>query len=191
MTLPWGREPLHTILAWARGPMRVLTAIVEIATLAMFDPGQALALRRSVALELLLSRQTGLGSGHPPTTPVGSSTAGVAVGAPSASSAPMGETVAESRAGDPAVLTGLWIGALAPGRLDGTGRDLVAAGMDGQRTFFTPLPARNPAPGKLFRPVSRACTGGLFALKMAAAPPFDIHHSHAQTTRVQFARSTS
>ena len=33
--------------------MRVLTAVVEIATLAVFDPGQDLALRRAVALQLI------------------------------------------------------------------------------------------------------------------------------------------
>jgi hypothetical protein len=33
--------------------MRVLTAVVQIATLAVFDPGQELALGRAVALELI------------------------------------------------------------------------------------------------------------------------------------------
>src|SRR5262245_3143915 len=33
--------------------MRVLTAVVEIATLALFHPGQDLPLRRAVALQLL------------------------------------------------------------------------------------------------------------------------------------------
>ena len=46
-------KPLHAIFALPRGPMRVLTAVVEIATLAVFDPGQDLALRRAVALQLL------------------------------------------------------------------------------------------------------------------------------------------
>ena len=33
--------------------MRVLTAVVEIATLAVFDPRQDLTLRRAVALQLI------------------------------------------------------------------------------------------------------------------------------------------
>ena len=33
--------------------MRVLTAVVEVATLVVFDPGQDLALRRAVALQLI------------------------------------------------------------------------------------------------------------------------------------------
>ena len=51
--MPGRGEPLHTTLALTRGPMRVLTAVVEIATLAVFDPGQDLALRRAVALQLI------------------------------------------------------------------------------------------------------------------------------------------
>jgi hypothetical protein len=38
-------------------------------------------------------------------------------------------------------------------------------GVDGQRALQSPAPARNPAPGQLFRPLSWACTGGDFALK--------------------------
>src|SRR5215510_2011232 len=51
--MPWGLEPLPPILALARGAMRVLTAVVQIATLAMFHPGQDLALGRAVALQLI------------------------------------------------------------------------------------------------------------------------------------------
>ena len=86
----------------------------------------------------------------------------------------MGETVAESRAGDPAALTGLWIGALAAGRVDGAGRDPMAEGMDGQRSFFTPSPARKTAPGELFRALSRSCAGGYFALKTGRYAGLDI-----------------
>src|SRR5262249_8006834 len=52
---PAGRyvQPLHATLALPRGPMGVFTPVVEIATLAVFDPGQDLALRRAVALELI------------------------------------------------------------------------------------------------------------------------------------------
>src|SRR5262245_24559942 len=46
-------EPLHAILTLPRGPMRVLTAVIEVATLPMFHPGQDLALGRAVALELI------------------------------------------------------------------------------------------------------------------------------------------
>src|SRR5215510_1492948 len=46
-------KPLHAIFSLACGTMRVLTAVVEIAALAVFDPGQDLALRRPVALELI------------------------------------------------------------------------------------------------------------------------------------------
>jgi hypothetical protein len=48
-----GFEPLHTILALACGPMRVLTSVIEITTLTVFDPGQYLPLGRAVALQLI------------------------------------------------------------------------------------------------------------------------------------------
>ena len=51
--MPCGLEPLHAIFSLACGSVRVLTAVVEIATLAVFDPGQDLALRRAVALQLI------------------------------------------------------------------------------------------------------------------------------------------
>src|SRR5215467_9378122 len=46
-------KPLHAIFSLACGAMRVLAAVVEVATLPMFHPRQDLALRRAVALELL------------------------------------------------------------------------------------------------------------------------------------------
>ena len=46
-------EPLHPILALTRRPMRVLTPIIEITTLAMFHPGEDLALGRAIALQLI------------------------------------------------------------------------------------------------------------------------------------------
>src|SRR5215813_13901316 len=46
-------KPLHAMFSLTCGAMRVLTAVVEIATLAVFDPGEDLALRRAVALELI------------------------------------------------------------------------------------------------------------------------------------------
>jgi hypothetical protein len=67
--------------------------------------------------------------------------------------------------GDPPALTGLWVGTVAPGRLGGAGRPSVAARRDGQCPLQSPASARNPAPGKLFHPVSRACTGGLCVRK--------------------------
>ena len=51
--VPCGLQPLHAICALARGPMRILTAVVEVATLPVFPPGQDLALRRAVALQLV------------------------------------------------------------------------------------------------------------------------------------------
>ena len=51
--MPRRLEPLHAIFALACGAMRVLTAVIEVATLAVFDPRQDLALRRAVAFQLL------------------------------------------------------------------------------------------------------------------------------------------
>jgi hypothetical protein len=51
--MPGGFELLHAILALACGPLRVLAAVIEVATLAMLHPGQDLALRRAVALQLI------------------------------------------------------------------------------------------------------------------------------------------
>src|SRR5262245_3081635 len=51
--MPCGLEPLQPTLPLACRPMRVLTAVVEIAALAVFGPGQELALGRAVALELI------------------------------------------------------------------------------------------------------------------------------------------
>ena len=45
-------KPLHAIFALPRRPMRVLTAVVEIATLAVYS-GEDLTLRRAVALQLI------------------------------------------------------------------------------------------------------------------------------------------
>ena len=46
-------KPLHAICALACGAMRVLTAVVAIAALAVLHPGQDLPLRRAVTLELI------------------------------------------------------------------------------------------------------------------------------------------
>jgi hypothetical protein len=48
-----GFEPLPATLALTRRPMRVLTPVVEVATLAMFHTGQDLALGRPIALQLI------------------------------------------------------------------------------------------------------------------------------------------
>src|SRR5262245_34548715 len=53
LRLPRGLEPLHTRLPLPRGPMRILTAVIEISTLPMFHPRKDLALGRAVALELI------------------------------------------------------------------------------------------------------------------------------------------
>src|ERR1051325_7099418 len=101
---------------------------------------------------------------------MGGPTDGAPVGAPGASSAPMGQTVVESGADHPAAVARLRVGALATGRVGGARGHPVAAWVDGQRSLQPPPPARNPAPGKLFPPVWRACTGGLFALKAGSCP---------------------
>jgi len=46
-------QPLHAICALACRTMRVLTAVMQIATLAVFHSGQDLALRRAIALQLV------------------------------------------------------------------------------------------------------------------------------------------
>ena len=51
--MPRRLEPLHAILTLTRRTIRILTPVVQIATLAVFDPGQELPLRRAVALELI------------------------------------------------------------------------------------------------------------------------------------------
>src|SRR5262245_2107668 len=56
--MPGRFEALHAIFALPCGPMGVLTPVIEVATLAMLHPGQDLALRRAVALELI-------GNDHP------------------------------------------------------------------------------------------------------------------------------
>jgi len=96
---------------------------------------------------------------------VGGSTDGVAVGPPGTSCAAVGETIAQSGALDPAAVTGLWVGAVTPRGLGSPGGDPVAAGLDGQRALQPSASARNSASGQLFRPVSRAGAGGVFALK--------------------------
>ena len=51
--MPGGFEPLHTILTLTRGTMGVLTPVVQIAALAVLDPGQDLPFGRAVALQLI------------------------------------------------------------------------------------------------------------------------------------------
>ena len=46
-------EPLHAIFSLACRAMRILTAVVEITTLAVFHPRQDLTLRCPVALQLI------------------------------------------------------------------------------------------------------------------------------------------
>src|SRR5206468_12245638 len=124
----------------------------------------------------LLSGQTGLGTGDPPATQVGGAADGTLVGPLGPSSAPVGQTVVESGADHPAAVAGVWVGALAAGCVGGAGGDPVAAWLDGQRALLPPPPARTRTAGKLFRPLSRACAGGLFALKPGScgASPADI-----------------
>src|SRR5262245_9561263 len=46
-------EPLHAICSLACRAMRILTPVVEVTTLTVFDPGQDLPLSRAVALQLI------------------------------------------------------------------------------------------------------------------------------------------
>jgi hypothetical protein len=107
----------------------------------------------------------------PPSAPVGGATEGRAVGPLGASSARVGQAVAESGAVNPTAVTGLWMSAVAAGCLGGAGGHPVAARLEGQCTLRTPSSTRNAASGKLFRAVSRACPGGIFALKTGSWPP--------------------
>jgi hypothetical protein len=54
-----GLEPLHASLTLTGRPMRILTPVVEIPTLPMLDAGQHLALRRSVAFQLVRDEHAG------------------------------------------------------------------------------------------------------------------------------------
>src|SRR5438105_12470819 len=102
---------------------------------------------------------------HAPAASMGGATDGAAVGASGASSAPVGETVAQPGPGDALAVAGVWISALAAGRLGGARRHPLAARVEGQRALQLPSPARNPASGKLFRALSWAGAGRFFALK--------------------------
>src|SRR5262245_54217972 len=53
LRMPGRFEPLHVVLALARRSMRILAAVVEIATLPVCHTGQYLTLRRTVAFELI------------------------------------------------------------------------------------------------------------------------------------------
>jgi RNA-directed DNA polymerase len=96
---------------------------------------------------------------------MGGATDGAAVGPLGPSSAVVGETGAQAGADHPLAAAGLWVGAVAAGCLGGAGGDAVATRLEGQGARLTPAPARKTAPGKLFRALSRSCTGGYFALK--------------------------
>jgi hypothetical protein len=50
LRMPGGFEPLHVVLALPRRTMGVLTPVIQIATLAVFDPGQDLPLGRTITL---------------------------------------------------------------------------------------------------------------------------------------------
>ena len=56
--VPWGFEPAHAPLALTRRLVGVFRPVVQIAMLAMFYPGQYLALGRTIAFELI-------GNNHP------------------------------------------------------------------------------------------------------------------------------
>jgi hypothetical protein len=45
--MPWGFEPLHTLLALTRRPMRLLTPVIEIAALAVLHAREELSAQRA------------------------------------------------------------------------------------------------------------------------------------------------
>src|SRR5215468_799581 len=96
---------------------------------------------------------------------MGSPTNGAVVGTPRPPPAVVGQTVAQSCAGDPPPLAGLRVSAPAAGSMDGARGYLLALRLDGQYPVRPPSPARSPAPAKLSGSVSRTCKGTLFALK--------------------------
>src|SRR5262249_22674256 len=96
---------------------------------------------------------------------MGSPTNGAVVGTPRPPPAVVGQTVAQSWAGDPPPLAGLRVSAPAAGSMDGARGYLLALRLDGQYPVRPPSPARSPAPAKLSGSVSRTCKGTLFALK--------------------------
>jgi hypothetical protein len=51
--VPGRLEPLHPPLPLARGLMRILCAVIEVAVLAMFHTGEHLPLRGPIALQLI------------------------------------------------------------------------------------------------------------------------------------------
>ncbi len=51
--MPRGLKSLHAPLALPRRPMRILTPVVQVTTLAMLYPGQDLPFGRAVALQLI------------------------------------------------------------------------------------------------------------------------------------------
>jgi hypothetical protein len=53
LRVSWGLEPLHPAPSLAGGLMRMFRAVVPIATLAMLDARQELALGRPIALQLI------------------------------------------------------------------------------------------------------------------------------------------
>src|SRR5712691_3218621 len=104
------------------------------------------------------------------------------------SSPPVGETVAESGPDHTTAVAGLWVGALAAGCLGRAGGHPVAAWLDGQCALQPPAPACNAAPATLFRPVSRACTGGIFALKSGSCSTSDGVRCSRERTSVCLGR---
>src|SRR5262245_45569732 len=101
---------------------------------------------------------------------MGSPTNGAVVGTPRPPPAVVGQTVAQSCAGDPPPLAGLRVSAPAAGSMDGARGYLLALRLDGQYPLRPPSPARSPAPAKLSGSVSRTCKGTLFALKTGSWP---------------------
>src|SRR5262245_23927982 len=53
LRMPGGLKPLHATLPLARGPMRVLTPVIEVAALTVFYPRQDLAFGGAITFQLI------------------------------------------------------------------------------------------------------------------------------------------
>ena len=73
--------------------------------------------------------------------------------------------MAEPDARHAVAVTRVWGRAAAPGSADGAWGHPLAEGVDGQHALRPPSSAGQGAPAELCGPLSRTCTGSLFALK--------------------------
>ena len=139
----------------------LVTTLTDLSPVALADAYDG----RAMIEATFCQDKQALGLGGTPPAQVGGSADGAAVGSPGPSCASMGQTVAQSGAYHAATAAGLWPGAVAPRCLGSPQSYPMAARVDGQCALLTPSPARNPSSGGLFYALSRACAGGVFALK--------------------------